>query len=182
MTRRLLSARPATAALGLAGCVTLLSGCMYLSPAQTTVSYDPADGTIATVGPLQLSDVLIVSAAKGQSGAMLGMVTNNSDSSVRLTILPKGGTDQSVTIPAQTAVRLDGKTSGDSKAKIRPVMLQSVKVAPGHKLSVNFSTAKAGNTPIDVPVLLDSNTYGSASPAHPSYTPPPNPQTTEPNG
>ncbi|TWP38876.1 hypothetical protein [Leekyejoonella antrihumi] len=182
MTRRLFPARPALGALGLAVSATMLSGCMYLSPAQTTQSYDPADGTIATVGSLQLSDVLVVASAKGARGALIGMVTNNGQSEVKLTISPQGGAGQSVTIPAQTAVRLDGKTSGDSKTKIKPVTVAKVTAAPGKPMTITFTTSKAGATPIQVPVLLSQGIYGSASPSHPTYSAPPNGQTTEPDG
>lgn len=160
----------------------MLSGCIYLSPAQTTVSYDPADGTIATVGSVQLSDVLVVTSAKGAPGTLHGMVTNNGNSSVQLSITPGGGSNQSVTIPAQTAVRLDGVASGNSSVRIKPVKIANVTSAPGKPMTITFSTPATGATPVSVPVLLDQGNYGSASPTHPTYSAPPNGQTTEPNG
>ena len=182
MTRRLIPARPALGALGLAITATMLSGCMYLSPAQTTKSYDPADGTIATVGSLQLSDVLVVTSGKGAPGKLHGMVTNNGSSNVKLTIAATGGKSQSVTVPADTAVRLDGKTSGNSTTKVKPVTVAKVSTVPGKQMTITFATAKAGATPVKVPVLLDQGYYGSASPAHPTYSTPPSRQTTEPDG
>lgn len=173
-------ARPAVGALTLVGTASVLSGCMYLSPAQTTVSYDPADGTSATIGSIQLQDVAIVSSAKGASGSMIGMATNNSTSAVQLTVTPTGGAAETVTIPGSTAVRLDGQTSGDSSQTVGPVEVAKVTAIPGGVMAVSFQTAGGGQNTVQVPVLLDQPPYGSASPSHPTYTPPSTSAVSEP--
>lgn len=155
---------------------------MYLSPAQTTESYDPADGTTATVGHLKFADLLLVSSKKGAPGELHGMVTNTAGSDVKLTVRTKKSTVATLTIPAETAVRLDGKTSGNSTHTVEPVNVKKVTTAPGEAMPLLFQTQKAGTNSIDVPVLLDQGVYGTASPTHAKYTPPKDERPTEPNG
>ena len=152
---------------------------MYLSPAQTTKSYDAADGVNKTIGTVQLQNLLIVTSGKGQPGALQGLAVNNGQSTVKLTV-KAGSSSASVTIPAATAVRLDGKKSGVDKATVSPVSVGSVAARPGANETVSFSTQAGGTTDIQVPVLLDQYPYGSASPEHPTYTTPPSTQTEEP--
>lgn len=152
---------------------------MYLSPAQTTKSYEAADGTSATMGPLQLENVLIVTGAKGDTGAMHGVAVNNGQSPIKLTVTANQQST-TITVPAATAVRLDGQKTADDKATVSPVSVQSVAVRPGASQKITFSTSKTGATDLQVPVLLDQYPYGSASPAHPTYTTPPSTQKEEP--
>lgn len=152
---------------------------MYLSPAQTTHSYEAADGTSATMGSLQLQNVLIVTGAKGETGKMQGVAVNNGQSPIKLTVTT-GKKATTVTVPAATAVRLDGKKTADDKATVSPVSVPSVAARPGGSQKVTFSTSKSGATDIQVPVLLDQYPYGSASPDHPTFTSPPNTQVEEP--
>lgn len=182
VTRRLSShlnsvSRPAIGALALAATATTLSGCMYLSPAQTTKSYEAADGTDQTIGNVQLENVLIVTSAKGQPGQLQGLAVNNGQSPVKLTV-QAGQSTTSLTIPGATAVRLDGKSSGVSNKTVSPVTVASVAAEPGSYQQVSFTTTAGGTTQLQVPVMLDQFPYGSASPDHPTYTTPP-PTTTE---
>ncbi|RNI23807.1 hypothetical protein EFY87_05890 [Flexivirga caeni] len=171
--------RPAIGALALAATATTLSGCMYLSPAQTTKSYEAADGTDQTIGDVQLQNLLIVTSAKGQPGALQGLAVNNGQSPVTLTV-KAGQSTASLTIPAATAVRLDGKPSGDSTDTVSPVSIASVAVVPGSYQSVSFTTSSAGTTAVQVPVMIDQYPYGTATESHPTYTTPANTQTHEP--
>jgi hypothetical protein len=152
---------------------------MYLSPAQTTKSYEASDGVNTTMGSLQLQNVLIVTGAKGEAGAMRGMAVNNGQSAIKVAVTT-GKKTTTITVPAETAVRLDGKRTPDSKATVSPVSVPSVAVQPGDSQKVTFSTSKSGANDVQVPVLLDQYPYGSASPEHPTFTPPPNTETEEP--
>lgn len=153
---------------------------MYLSPAQTTKSYEASDGTNTTIGALQLQNVLIVAGAKGDAGSMRGLAVNNGDSAIKLTVTT-GKKNATLTVPAQTAVRLDGKHTADDKATVSPVTVPSVSARPGTSQKVTFTTATSGATDVQVPVLLDQYPYGSASPDHGTYTPPPATETEEPD-
>ncbi|MBO1767009.1 hypothetical protein [Allobranchiibius sp. GilTou38] len=158
MTRRLRAGRSVLGALGLATSVSLLSGCMYLSPTQTDVSYNGSNGTNATVGDLTLSGVLISASSKGAPGTMQGMVTNNSDSTIAVTVAV-GGSQAKLSVPADTAVRLDGQPSGNSTSTVSAVKVASTPAAPGAKTTVIFATASSGQSPVVVPVLLPGQAY-----------------------
>ncbi|GAB3490805.1 hypothetical protein [Flexivirga lutea] len=184
MTRRLPSSlnsvsRPAVGAVALAATATALSGCMYLSPAQTTKSYEAADGTDQTIGSLQLQNLLIVASAKGAPGALQGLAVNNAQSPIKLTVTT-GDTSTSITVPAATAVRLDGKRTAADKATVSPVTVPSVAARPGKAQKVTFTTQKTGSTVVEVPVLLNQGPYGTASPSHDTYTTPASTETKEP--
>ncbi len=152
---------------------------MYLSPAQTTKSYDAADGVSATVGSLQLQNILIVASQKGAKGQMQGVAVNNGQSAIKL-VVTTGKQNTTVTVPAETAIRLDGKPSADTTSTVSPVSVSSVAARPGKSQKVTFTTQKSGATDVQVPVLLDQYPYGSASPEHGTYTPPPNTEVEEP--
>lgn len=152
---------------------------MYLSPAQTTKSYEASDGTNTTMGSLELQNVLIVAGAKGDTGSMHGVAVNNGQSAIKLTVTA-GKQATTITVPAETAVRLDGQQTPDSKSTVSPVSVPSVAAAPGNSQKVTFTTSQTGATDVQVPILLDQYPYGSASPDHPTFTPPPNTETEEP--
>lgn len=157
VTPRLKAGQRVFGALGLVASASLLSGCFYLNPAQTNVSYDGSDGANVSVGALKLSAVAISTTGKGARGAMQGMVANPSGTPVMLSIAV-GGTTAQLTIPADTAVRLDGKTSGNSAKTVSPVIVANTPVIPGAKASVVFTTTAAGATPVQVPVLSSQDT------------------------
>ncbi|MBD2757957.1 hypothetical protein IEE94_00305 [Yimella sp. cx-573] len=160
-----LRAARATVVAGVAS--TALSGCFYLSDPTTDMQYVPSDGNIATVGPLQVSNVLVVTSAKGAKGDLQGLVTNTSESAQELTVTPQGGAAVKVQVPALQSVRLDGKTNGNDKATISPVSFQATSAAPGEQLQVAFSAKDGEGKQVAVPVVLDQYPYGSASPSHP---------------
>lgn len=169
VTRRLLTSRRASrtvATAGIIGAVVLLSGCSELSPLTTNLHYDAADGVSGTVGTLQLSDVLIVAPAQNKAGMMHGMVTNNGDAPVTMSMNADGTKISPVTVPAMASVRLDGQANGNGTATASPVEVPKVSAAPGKNVTVTFGSSSVGNIPLNVPVLLDQYPYGSASPTH----------------
>lgn len=171
--------RPALSGVALTGAALTLSGCFYLSPGEVA-SYDAADGTSATVGSVHLSDVLVVTSAKGAPGTLHGTATNPTQEAVQLTVTPSGASATTVTIPPVTAVRLDGQPSGNTTATAGPVTIQSVAGAPGANVQVTFATRTAGSVPVNVPVVLDAEPYGSATQSHATYDTPTGTASTEP--
>ena len=146
---------------------TTLTGCFYFSDPTTDMQYVAADGNIATVGSVKITNVLVVSAGKGQKGSMQGLATNNGTSPAKLVVTPQGGSATTITIPALQSVRLDGKPSGDGTATVPPVQVAATPVAPGEQLPVTFATADGGSKQVSVPVVLDQDPYGSATADHP---------------
>ncbi|GAB3582101.1 hypothetical protein GCM10027579_11260 [Calidifontibacter terrae] len=160
--------RGALATLAAAGVTMSMSGCMYFSDAQTDAHYVPSDGTISNVGSVQLSNVLVVTTAKGAKGSVQGLATNNSDQAVELTVTPQGGTAAKVSIPPMTSVRLDGKANGNGSAKTNAIAVATTPVAPGAQMRIVFATASGGQDSANVPVLLDQAPYGSAKVSEPA--------------
>lgn len=150
---------------------TTLTGCFYLSDPTTDLQYVAADGNIATVGSVKITNVLVVSAGKGQQGEMQGLATNNSQSPAQLVVTPQGGAATRITIPALQSVRLDGKPSGDGTTTVSPVTVPATPVAPGEQLSVSFTSGDGGSKQLNVPVVLDQGPYGSAKVTHPGSRP-----------
>ena len=74
----------AAAALGL-GLLTV-TGCGYINPQQTSDQYSASDGIRADLGPLQLRNILIVSAGEDKPGRLIGAVYNSSSQDVKLTV------------------------------------------------------------------------------------------------
>lgn len=152
------SGRAAIGAIGLAACAPLLTGCFYLSPAQTAASYDGGVGAHTTIGGLEFANLMIVSKAKDSQGAMHGQVTNNSAAAVPLTVVVGGQTAQ-VSIPADSAIRLDGKPSGNTEKTIKAIDIAKTPAQPGASVSVTFSVPGSGQNPVDVPVLNPQQAY-----------------------
>lgn len=161
------SAAAATAAAAL-----VLGGCAATSQQATLLHYDPADGVSADVGPINLQDVLLVSAGEGQAARMHGLALNASNQSVQLQISTGQGSPVSVTLPANQAVRLDGQPSGDSTATSGPVAFAQYPGRPGDTLPLQFSTSGAGQVTVNTPILLNQYPYGTASVQHPTASSP----------
>lgn len=158
--------RGATATVAAGGVATVLSGCFYLNPPETDNAYNPADGAISKVGDVELTNVLVVAAKKGEEGKLEGLATNRGKSAAKLTITPTGGSPTEVTVPAGTSVRLDGQEMGSDSKTVDAVTIDNVPVEPGSRMQIEFSASGAGKTPVSIPVLLDQYPYGSASPEH----------------
>lgn len=153
------------------GAALTLSGCFYLSPDEVT-SYNASDGIAAKVGQVHLSNLLVVTSAKGAEGHLSGTATNPTQQPIQLTVTPSGGTATTVTVPAATAVRLDGQPSGNSTATAGPVSIAAVGAEPGANTQVTFASEAAGSVPVSVPVVLDTAPYGSATVTHATYDAP----------
>ncbi|MDF8265541.1 hypothetical protein [Luteipulveratus flavus] len=154
------------AGVGALGAAVLLSSCQSLSEQTTDLKYDAGDGVSATVGALQLSNVLLVTTGKGKPGEMHGMVTNNGSTAAQLQVTPAGSTPATISVPPLTAVRLDGQASGDAAAGGSGVKVPSVSADPGRMVQVTFSTGRSGSSAVQVPVLLDQYPYGTATLTH----------------
>jgi hypothetical protein len=149
---------PVLAAVALSG-ILALSGCQVMSPIQTDVPYQPADGVAVDLGDVQVRDLVVVSAAKGDAGILSGMVINNGTETVTVTFAVRAtdangaatdttGISAQADIPAGTAIRLSG-VDGTT-----PVTLTSIATAPGGILGITVSTPAGGAPEVSVPVLL----------------------------
>ncbi|WP_307080322.1 hypothetical protein [Arthrobacter pascens] len=98
----------AAAALGL-GLLTV-TGCGYITPQQTTHQYAASDGIRADLGPLELRNMLIVSAGEDKPGRLLGAVYNSSSKDVKLTVNGAEGSQTQVTVKANAYTLLNDST------------------------------------------------------------------------
>jgi hypothetical protein len=93
-------------ALGLA----TMTGCGYITPQQTTHQYSSSDGIRADLGPLQLRNMLIVSAGEDKPGRLIGAVYNSSSQDVKLTVNGAKGSQTQVPVKANSYTLLNGST------------------------------------------------------------------------
>ena len=146
----------AVAAVGV-GTALALGACSTQSPAQTTVEYQPGDGIDVNLGAVQARGLVLVSAAKGAAGVLIGSLINSGSDPVTVTFL--------------TAEQAQGSTSsgptvqlkGNVQQPISGVQLPNVPVAPGDLTNIVLQT-KAGQVFANVPVLLPDGYYSSSTP------------------
>jgi hypothetical protein len=136
----------------------VLSGCQVMSPIQTTVPYQPANGVPVDLGAVQIRDLVVVSRAKGEVGTLSGMVVNTSAQPVIIRFAA-GAASNATTVPADSQTRLSGV------AGTEPVTLPSIDAAPGGVVKVTVSTPAGGASDVSVPVLLPDGIYTTITPA-----------------
>ena len=98
----------ATAALGIG--LLSVTGCGYINPQQTTEQYAASDGTQADVGPLQLRNMMIISAGEDKPGRVIGAVYNSSSEDVTLTIAGADGSQTEVPVKQNSYTLLNDST------------------------------------------------------------------------
>jgi len=138
----------------------VLSGCQVMSPVQTTVTYQPANGVAVDLGDVQLRDLVVVSRAKGEVGTLSGMVVNNGTEPVTISFTAgASGGSVMAQAPADKQTRLSGIPG------TAPVTLPSIDAAPGGIVTLTVSTPAAGASEVSVPVLLPDGIYANITPA-----------------
>ena len=157
----------ATAALG----VSLLSvtGCGYINPQQTAEQYSASDGIRADVGPLQIRNLIIVSAGEDQPGRVIGAIYNSSSNDVKLTLNGADGSQTEIPVAKSSYTLLNESTD--------PAILSTTGGIPGSLVEVKFRESGTGqDSKAMVPVMdatlpeykeylpKDSESAGTASP------------------
>lgn len=140
--------RHRTRAIGLALAalaVTGLSGCSATNPLQTAQGYSAADGVGTTLGDVRAVNLLVVTAAQGEPGVLIGGLANDGTETAKVT-LTVAGTESTVRVPAGGVVTFGGD-AGETFA------IDTVDAAPGALTSVTIATGSAGSDQLDVPVL-----------------------------
>ncbi len=127
----------ALAALAVTGC----------SPITTAKPYAPSDGIRVEIGSsFSAANLLVITAAKGEPGVLVGGLTNRSEGPISVTLSPEGVADTTVRIPAKSTVLLGGDNDD-------PIALDAVAVAPGSVLPLTISTRDGGSEDVSIPVL-----------------------------
>ena len=138
----------------------VLSGCQVMSPIQTTVAYQPANGVAVDLGAVQIRDLVVVSRAKGEVGTLSGMVVNTGTEPVTISFAAgANGGSVMAQAPSDSQTRLSGV------AGTTPVTLPSIDAAPGDIVRLTVSTPAGGASEVSVPVLLPDGIYANITPA-----------------
>ncbi|MEC5180794.1 hypothetical protein RCH07_002149 [Arthrobacter sp. CG_A4] len=134
----------ATAALGIG--LLSVTGCGYTNPQQTSAQYSASDGTNTELGPLQLRNMMIISAGEDRPGRVIGAVYNSSSSAVKLTITGSGGSQTQVPVKPNSYTLLND--SADE------AILSSTGGIPGSMFEVSIlEDGTNQNAKFKVPVL-----------------------------
>ena len=134
-----------TAPLAVAAALTL-GGCATMSPVQTDVLYQPADGINLNLGEgLIVRGLVVIGEADADGpGRVSGQFINNTGQSVAVTF-HAGDAQVSTSIPAWGSVNLADEDD---------LTFEAIPAAAGDLLPVAIRTATAGDNVAQVPVVL----------------------------
>jgi hypothetical protein len=137
------------------GAALALSACQTQSPVQTDTTYQPADGVAVDLGPVQLRDLVVISAGKDKPGVLSASVSNTSADAQRLAFaLPQGQP-----VYAETKAFSEERLSDTSQ-----VQLPSVPVNPGDVVTLTVQSPAAPAAVVVVPVLPATGYYSTLAP------------------
>lgn len=137
-----------------------LAGCSWMSPRQTMETYAPADGIEADLGPVKVTNLVIVSDKEGSEGTLVGSVANSSATEQTITIGADGSEGAAQKIPANGMLNLQ-----QAGAK-----LPSVPAAPGGMAEVTLKSPDSGSVNVSVPVMPREGIYATVTPGAGSET------------
>lgn len=144
-----------------------LAACTYIAPQETNRIQNVTDGINAEVGQTKLNNMLVVSREKGDSGRLLGQLSNSGANDITVTFSTSDGSRTETKVPANSSVNLTKETS----------TLSSVSVAPGGLLAVKISTSEGKDLELKLPVLngtlAEYRPYLPTESESPSVTPEP---------
>lgn len=139
---------------------TLLAGCQFVTPQQTTASYTPSDGVNGEAGDVKIRNAFLVDGS-GDTASLIGVLSNTADAQTTVTLQwtgTAGAESRSVVVPSGGLIslstdpkKLDASVSSDSTA----VVLDGVDATAGGLFNVTFGTS-AGTSTLSLPVLTGS--------------------------
>ncbi|QEO15303.1 DNA modification methylase [Agromyces intestinalis] len=121
------------------------SGCTLVTYQATTEKYDASDGVRASVGDLEVRNLLIVKDDDGQDANVVFTVSNHGDTDADLEVGLVAGESESVEVPAGGQVVLG--------VEEEPLLLTGVRAAPGGLAELFLATDGAEGVEVQVPVL-----------------------------
>lgn len=160
--------RPTTRA-GVAALVLVvpaLAGCGP-APVGTSAEYAPSDGISASVGPVQVRNLLIVGSDAGQPAVVSGVLLNAGADPARVTLATDGaGRPEEVVVPGQGSVQLGALGPGENPAgapRRAVVQFSSLAKPAGAMAAVTVSTGGEATT-VQVPILAAVGEYATITP------------------
>lgn len=157
------SRRPTAAgfALGLATVAVVTSGCNLASPV-AEANYAASDGTNVELGNVRLNNFLVVAEAKGKPGVVVGAVSTDGTTPVRVRIsVLNGQTSLGETTVTAEPGKLASLASGEGGSAFQ---LSDLPVPPGANLTLRAAT-DAGGKEVTLPVLAATGHYESIQPS-----------------
>lgn len=169
--------RRATVSAGLVAALLLATtGCTFVADIATLEEYDPSDGVGATVGDVQVRNMLAVT-EDGDRASLIFAAVNQGDETVQLNVsLTEGGEAQQVRVPADELVSLG--------TNAEPLVLEGLDVTPGSLLPVYVQYGEESGRLLNVPVVDAALPEYAALVPTPTPTPEPQPEppaTPDPN-
>ncbi|WP_373461912.1 hypothetical protein [Arthrobacter sp. V4I6] len=166
----------ATAALGIG--LLSVTGCGYINPQQTSEQYAASDGTHTDLGPLQLRNMMIISAGEDKPGRVIGAVYNDSDRDVKLTISGVGGAQAEILVQKNSYALLNEDSADEallSATGAKPGSVLEVSVREdGTNQNARFKVPVLDGTVVDYQQYLPSTApTGGTDTASPTSTPTP---------
>ena len=121
-----------------------ISGCSVINEQSTTRQYAASDGIVEDLGPIELRNILIVSAEEGTPGALLGTIFNTSEETVQVTIEGENESTE-ITIEGDDKYVFEDETGDDAT-------LEGISEIPGSLVDLDFSVGSEATT-YGVPVV-----------------------------
>lgn len=132
--------------------VLATSGCALMSPVQTDVDYQAADGVSLHLGDeLDVRGLVVVGATEAdQPGRLAGQFINGTDQAVAVSFAAEGSDKVTASVPARQAIDL---------ATAEDLVLSSLPVKAGDLVKVTITTSGAGENILSVPVVAADGYY-----------------------
>jgi hypothetical protein len=159
---------------------TVLAGCQFITPQDTSRSYTASDGVNGSVGAVGIRNVFLVDGAN-DTASMIGALTNTASTATSVTLQwtsTTGTQTKTLSIPAGGLLSLSTAPStpqASVPASATSVILDGVHATAGALFPVTF-TASSKNQDLRLPVLTGS--FSQYATLVPTPTPTPTPTKT----
>ena len=162
MTARTRTARAAASILLAASIALGTSGCGFFAPQATLIQYAPSDGIRATIGDIDLLNVVAFPSEDGHAVSLMVTVVNNGSSSKKVTFQYDNDgekTEESVTVGASESLSLGTTPDGTQ------MIFLTTEATLGGLLPVYVQYGDEPGQQLLVPVLPATGVYeGLAAP------------------
>ncbi|WP_432544835.1 hypothetical protein [Kineococcus sp. SYSU DK002] len=163
-----------------------VAGCSVFSPPTVLKPYEPSDGAGASLGGVDIRNVLLVSSGVDEPGVLSAVLVNSSfepvDVSVSVDVAAGSASAQTFSLPENSSLHIgdlgaaapDGPavTADDAATTDQTAWLQvpQVPVVPGQTVPVTF-TVGGQEASVDAQVMLPCFEYAAITPTVPAATP-----------
>jgi len=155
VTVRTRAARAAASALIAGALLVGTAGCAFITPTATLNQYDPSDGIGASVGDVELRNVLAISNEDNSAVSLSLTIINTGSSSGSLRLQYESADGERVDI--SKPITSNAVTSYGSKVDGDTIIISDAGIAAGQLLPIYFQFGNDSGTELLVPVLSAAN-------------------------